>query len=111
MHHLNITAEKECMLGLIPKASKKRTVTSIKKNNKLMGEVGMAVQESIQTRVVGIIHLTSLLLYHYLKSSSDVTCALLSLLPLFVYFHPYFTHQIVFYACELSFRWTALLHS
>ena len=38
------------------KKIKKGTVTSIKKQlNKIEGEVGMAVQESIQTRVVGMI--------------------------------------------------------
>ena len=56
-----------------------------------MGEVGMAVQISMQTGVVGIIKYILYpycfsLKYHYLKSSRDVTCALLSLIPLFVYF-------------------------
>ena len=58
---------------------------------KLMGEVGMAVRKSIQTRVVGIIRYNMLHPYCFssngnsMKSSRDVQCTLLSLLPLFVY--------------------------
>ena len=81
---------------------------------KLMGEVGMAVQKGIQTRVVGIIRY---MLHSYcfsnngisVKSSRDVRCTLLSLLPLFVYFFvlPSLLHpsilSFVFYACFCSF--------
>lgn len=38
----------------VPKGNKKGTVTSIKKQCKLYGEVGMAVQISVRTRIVGI---------------------------------------------------------
>ena len=73
-----------------------------------MGEVGMAVQKSIQTRVVGI---TRYMLHPYcfssngisVKSSRDVTCTLLSLLPLFVYFFvlPSLLHPSILFNCFL----------
>ena len=95
--------------------TKKGTETSIKNNwIKLLGEVGTAVQKSIQTRVVGItrymLHPYRFSLkYHYLKSSRDVTCILLSLLPLFVYSFvlPSLLHPSIlsncFYACLLIY--------
>ena len=84
-------------------------------------------QKCIQTRVVGTIRYMLhpycfSLKYHFLKSSSDVTCTLLSLLPLFVYFcvlpslpHPSIlflmfvsyvllhTHSMHMYMCEAQF--------
>lgn len=77
-----------CSMG-----NKKGQQQTFKNGIKLMSEVGqMLVQKSILTRVVGIIHLTSKKQYRH------VTCALYSLLPLFICFYvlPSLLHSSVF---------------